>query len=64
MEMALEYICWVANKKNPHLGHPRLSDKDCIFCNAYFAIPENNGGYGYTVDSKYYLDLIEALKND
>ena len=60
-EAALEYILLLANKNNPHLGHPRLSDKNCIFCMAYFAL--NNGAYGYTIEEEDYRKLINELKN-
>jgi len=54
---ALEYIALLANKKDPHLGHPRLTDKSCIFCMAFFAL--NNGAYGYTVEEEDYLKWID-----
>ncbi|MBU1626538.1 hypothetical protein KKB18_04140 [bacterium] len=60
-EAALEYILLLANKKNPHLGHPRLSDKNCIVCMAYFAL--NNGAYGYNIEEDGYRILIDELKN-
>lgn len=41
---AIDYIAIVAMKKNPHLGRPRSSDKECIFCLAYLAL--NDGAYG------------------
>lgn len=60
-EAALEYIMLLANEKTPHLGHPRLSDKKCIFCMAYFAL--NDGAYGYNISEKDYRKSIEELKN-
>ena len=60
-EAALEYIILLANKKDPHLGHPRLGDKNCIFCMAYFAL--NNGAYGYTIEEEDYRKLTDELKN-
>jgi len=62
MRKAIEWVLWRSNKDNPHLGHPRLSDKNCIFCNMYFALDENNGASGYTVDEQHYENLIEEIK--
>ena len=63
LEEALRAILWIANKKNPHLGHPRLTDRDCIFCIGYFALKENNGSFGYTVDVDFYKKIIDDIKS-
>jgi len=56
---ALEYIMMLVEKKNPHLGRPRLSDEECIFCAAFFAV--NNGAYGYHISENDYKALKEKL---
>jgi O6-methylguanine-DNA--protein-cysteine methyltransferase len=53
---ALDYIALVANKKDPHLGRPRSSDKECIFCLAYLAL--NDGDYGEHFDYKQMAEEI------
>ena len=52
-EAALEYILMLANKKDPHLGHPRLTDKNCIYCMTYFAL--HNGAYGCYMSENDYI---------
>ena len=54
---ALDYIALVANKKNPHLGRPRSSDTECIFCLAYLAL--NDGAYGEHIE---YKELSENMR--
>ncbi len=53
-EAALEYILILAEKK--HLGRPRLSDKKCIYCMAFFAL--HNGAYGDRIEENEYRKLI------
>lgn len=60
LRTAIDYILWLSNKKNPHLGHPRLSDRECVFCMGYFAI--NNGSFGYSLTTEDYKKLIEDFK--
>ena len=55
---ALDYITVVAMKKNPHLGRPRTSDKECIFCLAYLAL--NDGVYGESFD---YETLAKQMRD-
>jgi len=59
-EAALEYILILAG--DAHLGRPRLSDKKCIYCMAFFAL--NNGAYGNKIEENEYRKLIseEAKK--
>ncbi|MBK7380475.1 MAG: hypothetical protein IPJ03_16090 [Ignavibacteriales bacterium] len=61
LKSALKYITLLAEIKDPHLGHPRLSDKNCIFCMAYFAL--NNGAYGYEITGEEYEQLFEKRRN-
>lgn len=58
LKEALDYIALISMKKNPHLGRPRSSDKDCIFCLAYLAL--NDGAYGEHFD---YAKLATDLRN-
>ena len=60
LKAALNYIALLANIENPHLGHPRASDKDCIFCMSYFAL--NNGAYGYNITKDQYVSMFNAKK--
>ena len=62
LKAALNYILLLADKKDPHLGHPRLTDMKCIFCMAYFAL--NNGDYGYFISEVEYKGLANKLKKD
>lgn len=48
LRSALDWIALVSNKNNPHLGRPRSSEKECIFCMAYLAV--NDRAYGEHVD--------------
>lgn len=59
LRQALDYIALVANKNNPHLGRPRTTDKDCIFCLAYFAL--NDGAFGEHFD---YKKLAEEFREE
>ena len=60
LRAALDYIALLAERKNPHLGRPRLSDKTCIFCMAYFAL--NNGDYGEFISGDDYKNLAKDLR--
>jgi len=62
LKVALDYICLLSNIKNHHLGRPRLSDKKCIFCMAYFAI--NNGAFGEEISIGDYKKFKEELLNE
>ena len=58
-EAALRYILLLEEERNPHLGPPRLTNKKCIFCMAYFAL--NNGAYGYYISEDDYKRLTNEL---
>ena len=60
LKLALKYVMMLSNKKNPHLGRPRLTDEKCISCMAFFAL--NNGAYGEYISSEDYEHLIEKLE--
>jgi hypothetical protein len=59
MKSALTYINSLAYKKDVHLGHPRMSDKECIFCMSFFAIQK--GTYGYEITKEDYDKFTEDL---
>lgn len=60
LEAAIDYMLILASEKDPHLGHPRLSDKNCIFCMGYFAL--NDGAYGYSITTDEYKKLSEEKR--
>ena len=62
LKVALDYICLLANKKNPHLGRPRLTNLECIFCMAYFAL--NNGAFGEYISIEDYKKLSNRLREN
>ena len=57
-EAALKYIMLLEEERNMHLGQPRLTDKKCIFCMAYFAL--NNGAYGCYISEDDYKRLAKG----
>ena len=59
LKSAMNYIMLLAHKKDVHLGRPRLSDKSCIACMAYFAL--NNGDYKETASKEDYDKWSEEL---
>jgi len=60
LRAALDYIALLAYRQNPHLGRPRLTDKKCIFCMAYFAL--NNGAYGENISKDDYKKMARDLR--
>ena len=60
LKTALYYIMLLEDKRNMHLGRPRLSDKHCIYCMSFFAL--NNGSYGEHISTEQFETLIEKIK--
>lgn len=44
LKSVIDYFMVLEMKRNPHLGRPRLSDMNCLFCVGYIAL--NPGAYG------------------
>jgi hypothetical protein len=59
---ALEYINALAAKKQMHLGRPRPSDRECLYCASYFAL--NNGAYGHYISAANYQWAKDELCKD
>ena len=62
LRSALDYIACLSMKENSHLGRPRLSDKTCIFCMAYFAL--NNGAFGESISTEDYKKLAREIRGE
>jgi len=58
LRYALEYI--LALTESTHLGRPRLSDRKCVFCMAFFAL--NNGAYGDEITGNQYHEMACAIR--
>ena len=57
LRAALRLIGLIESKRNMHLGRPRSSATNCIFCIAYLA--ENYGAYGEYLEKEDFEKAIE-----